>query len=160
MVKRAPNADEIADAIVKKIPPPLIQSSGNLRQRTLDLANEIEKEMAYRMEIINGALKQNPPLTPQQARDLQHSGRWSISTNFRLRFLDRVRHIRDECAQFHVSNKQLDDFLRSESDLAKAKATIPDIYDKSLVDLSEIEQVEKELREMAQFLPDETKQPR
>jgi hypothetical protein len=124
--------------------------TGNLKQRANALAKEIADNVAYRIEIADPShLKQKP--TPEETVERQKQLLSSISMNFRLGYLKRVKEIRDEFAQFHILNKDLDDFLKYEQMEIESQQNAQ-LW--RVISQYEIERVENELRDMANQLKD------
>ena len=77
-------------------------ASGNLKQRTLQFADEIEREMNERQKLFPHLM------TPEERR----AANKSQSEYFRWTFLANVQSMHDEFAGLHVKNPRLDDFLK------------------------------------------------
>lgn len=94
----------------QKIPPRRggVAISGNLKQRTLDLCEATRTGMQERMEYIRNAIPDTPDKSPMRTsidRDDSLSG-W-----FRWKYLPEIRKVRDEYAEIHIKNPDLDRFF-------------------------------------------------
>jgi hypothetical protein len=99
---------------------------GNLQQRAINLAQEIMDEL-YRHGLPDGRpmyLGPSPGIVAveQKPRNGPAVAEWDSrrSRSFRMRRLDNVRELRDEFAQLHLRDRELDDFLKEIETSAKA----------------------------------------
>lgn len=95
--------------------PPIIQlpSMGNLKQRAVELSQEIMQRVLIQRGWRNwdGRDKSVPAMpADQKARE-----NWTINTShyFRFRFLKRVLDIRQEFADLHLRDTELDDYIHT-----------------------------------------------
>jgi hypothetical protein len=131
--------------------------AGNLKQRTYDLASEIMNNLcAHGLDGPNCyefRQKYGRP-TVQIPTDPDEIGKWMQNRYlyFRLRYRDRVIEVRDEFAQLHIRDKQLEDFFKYESEMEAADRLImakdPSAHP-SFMFVQSLEQVALSLRALA-----------
>jgi hypothetical protein len=136
-------------------PPTIIQTAptyGNLKQRTIDLANEIVSDLYSNGWPLPRGVEPWPGIRPMPT-DPKERNRWVHyrSGSFRWKCFKHVVAIRDEFAQLHIHDDDLDQFIEREQnyarDLGSNFPTWPDIFP------MEIEEVARWLVRLANELP-------
>jgi hypothetical protein len=113
--------EQIAEALANRIKTqaPVIQRPdyGNLKERTISLANDIMRDLhmhGYPQDRLGGRKYPEPPMViKQMPTDRDGISEWisSRSGYFFFRFFERTLEIKNELAQFHLRDKRLDDLL-------------------------------------------------
>ena len=132
-----PTADEIASAISKKLPTVKhIPQTGNLKDRTIALVDEIMRDPKF----------QNEPISAEDGLEEWAKNR---SNYFRWKYLARVHDIYSELSQLNYKNQELDDFIRYHPVINDSREwpKLPIIFPQ------EYSSISNELRELANKIP-------
>jgi hypothetical protein len=103
-----PNAKEIAEELAKLQGPGRAAVSGNLKARALAFSQEIKEGLRYRRDSI--ARHSVAPNTAEERLSIfRNESDW-----FRWKYLEKIRALRDEFADVHIRNNDLDEFFKYE----------------------------------------------
>lgn len=143
---------------VKRLGVLSVPAVGNLRQRAIELSNEIMEDLhlhgwRVRPPKQQGASK-HLPVTSRMPTTGEEWKEWSESRSmyFRFRFLARVRSLRDELSQLHLRDRRLDDFLARE-DGGGSLAAKRRLEQQGSIPPLEIEEIAEILKRLASQLP-------
>lgn len=108
-----PTANEIATEVIKKMPADMIKPVGNLKQRTIELVDGITKDFFSESRRYPA-----PPLdsTNPKATEEAHL-KWVQNTSeyFKWKYFEKALELRDEFAQLHIKEPDLDYFFKSQA---------------------------------------------
>jgi hypothetical protein len=108
-----PKAASITPPVQVSPPVVISPSFGNLRDRTTQLCADITTGMPQRAQYVSNAM----PEGPNKIHTMIHS----LDSWFRWKYLPRVVSLRDEFAQLHIKNADLEQFFDFEAKINDAQ---------------------------------------
>lgn len=169
--KSIANVDDIAHRVIGRLPQPKasketihittpvlqLAATGNLKQRTIELSDEIMEDLYRHGVPPNHRTRTSPILNlGPMPKTAEEESQWTQnrSVYFRMRFIERVLTIKDEFAQLHLRDQHIDDFFKYHKMAADSKGlklSDPSMdHTGPIISLPEIEDISERLKTLAE----------
>ncbi len=152
------------DVPLSPSPPPIVMqlpSVGNLKQRAITLSEEIMEDLYRHGWRQYPGRKQESSRMPIQQMPTDSEGvmKWTRSRSgyFKFRFFERVLDLRNEFAQLHLRDQELDDFFKYQGMIENANRQLSALPQPQRIDHPILPQEIERVAERLKILADQIK---